>query len=159
MSVPISTVAVPSRRALKAVLSAWLLAGTLDISAAAIYYPLASGVKVRTLLQGIASGVLGDDAFAGGLGTAVLGLALHYLVALVWTLIFLLALRTVKGRFTNLFLVGMAYGIVVWVVMNLIVLPLSNVHHASFNLPQAIVGAVILMFCIGLPIAMIVGRS
>jgi hypothetical protein len=53
----------------------------------------------------------------------------------------------------------MAYGIVVWFVMNMIVLPLSNVRQGPFNLFQAIVGAVILMFCIGLPIAMIVGRS
>jgi uncharacterized membrane protein YagU involved in acid resistance len=52
----------------------------------------------------------------------------------------------------------MAYGVVVWLVMNVIVLPLSNVRHARFNLPQAIVGAIILMFCIGLPLAMIVGR-
>jgi hypothetical protein len=159
MNVRRSTVAVPSRRALGAVLIAWLLAGTLDISAAAIYYPLASGVKVTTLLQGIASGVLGDKAFAGGLETAMLGLALHYLIALIWTLVFLLVFRSVKGRFTNLFLIGMAYGIVVWFVMNMIVLPLSNVRQGPFNLPQAIVGAVILMFCIGLPIAMIVGRS
>jgi hypothetical protein len=137
---------------------AWLLAGTLDISAAVIYYPLASGVKVTTLLQGIASGVLGDKAFVGGLDTAALGLALHYLIALIWTLVFLLVFRRLKRLRTNLFLVGLAYGVLVWIVMNTVVLPLSNVHHAPFNLPQAVVGAVILMFCIGLPIAMIVGK-
>lgn len=42
--------------------------------------------------------------------------------------------------------------------MNLIVLPLSNVRRGPFDLEQAVIGAVILMFCIGLPIATIVGR-
>jgi hypothetical protein len=153
-----SSVAVASQGSLKAVVFAWLLAGTLDISAAFIYYPLTSGVKVATLLQGIASGVLGNKAFMGGLETAALGLALHYLIALIWTLIFLLAFRRSKGLRTHLFFVGMAYGVLVWIVMNTIVLPLSNVHQAPFSLPQAVVGAVILMFCVGLPIAMILGK-
>jgi hypothetical protein len=153
-----SSVALASRGSLKRVVFAWLLAGTLDISAAVIYYHLAFGVTVATLLQGIASGVLGDKAFMGGLEMVVLGLALHYLIALIWTLIFLLAVRKSTGLRTNLFLVGMVYGVLVWIVMNTIVLPLSNVDHAPFNLPQAVVGAVILMFCIGLPIATIVGK-
>jgi hypothetical protein len=149
----------PSRRTLKAVLYAWLLAGTLDISAAVTYYPLTSGVKVLTLLQGIASGVLGQNAFTGGLDTAALGLALHYLIALIWTLIFLVVVRGVNTLVANRFLIGMAYGVVVWIVMNMIVLPLSRVRQGPFNARQAIIGAVILMFCIGLPIAMIVGGS
>jgi hypothetical protein len=152
------SVALASRGSLKRVVFAWLLAGTLDISAAVVYYRLAFGVRVATLLQGIASGVLGDKAFMGGVETAVLGLALHYLIALIWTVVFLLAFRTSTGFRPNLFLVGMVYGVLVWIVMNTIVLPLSNVDHAPFNLPQAVVGAVIVMFCIGLPIAMIVGK-
>jgi hypothetical protein len=153
-----ATIADQRGRAIKAVLCAWLLAGTLDIAAASIYYPLASGVKVMTLLQGIASGVAGDNAFAGGLATAALGVALHYLIALIWTLVLFMVFRSVYALFANRFLIGMAYGIVVWIVMNLIVLPGSRVHQAPFNLSKAIVGTVILMFCIGLPIAMILGK-
>jgi hypothetical protein len=151
-------VAGSSRGALKAVLSAWLLAGTLDVSAAVIYYPLTSGVKVMTLLQGIASGVLGAQAYAGGFDTAALGLALHYLIALIWTLMFFMIVRGRSRPLPNRFLIGMAYGVVVWIVMNMIVLPLSRVRHGPFNLRPAIIGAVILMFCIGLPIATILGR-
>jgi hypothetical protein len=54
--------------------------------------------------------------------------------------------------------IGLAYGVVVWSVMNLVVLPLSNARRGPFNLSGAIIAAVILMFCIGLPIATIVGR-
>lgn len=144
-------------RPLKAVLTAWLVAGTLDIAAALIYYPMASGVRVETLLQGIASGVLGDRAFAGGIATAALGLSLHYLIALGWTVVFLLLFRRLRRPFTNLFYAGMAYGILVWFVMNMIVLPLSRVRQRPFDFSQALIAAVILMFCIGLPIATIVG--
>jgi uncharacterized membrane protein YagU involved in acid resistance len=111
------------------------------------------------ILQGIASGMLGSRAFAGGAATAVLGLALHYLIALVWTLVFFVAARRFKALRRRPVLVGMVYGVIVWSVMNVIVLPLSAVSQGSFNLGQAVVGTVMLMFCIGLPIALIVGRA
>ncbi len=143
----------------KVLLKAWIVAGTLDITTACIYYPLTTGVRVVRLLQGIASGALGARAFEGGLRTAALGVAFHYVIALIWTLVFLLAARRFRGLTRNAFAVGMAYGVVVWIVMNLVVLPLSNVRQGPFHLTGAVIGAVILMFCIGLPIAAIVGRA
>jgi len=140
------------------VLLAWVLAGTLDITAAAIYYPLVSGVKVITLLQGIASGVLGDRAFGGGVDTAVLGLALHYLIALIWTVFFFLAACRFKVLVTHMFPTGIVYGVVVWAVMNLVVIPLSRVVPGPFDPIQAVIAAVILILCIGLPIVAIVGQ-
>jgi hypothetical protein len=131
----------------------------MDISAAAIYYAGAAPTRVMRLLQGIASGVLGNRSFNGGLETASLGLTLHYFIALVWTLIFFLVVRFSRRLLPNLFLTGMVYGVVVWTVMNLLVLPLSRVESGPISLRGAVVGAVILMFCIGLPIAMIVGRA
>jgi len=69
------------------ILLAWLLAGTLDITAAFVYYVGSSATGAERLLQGIASGVLGAAAFTGGAATAVLGLLLHYLIALIWTVV------------------------------------------------------------------------
>ena len=137
---------------------AWLLAGTMDITAACTYYPLTSGVSPITLLQGIASGWLGPAAFSGGLRTAALGVVSHYLIALIWTVCFFAAARTFRPLTRHRVLVGLGYGGVVWLVMNLVVLPLSNVRHRPLQLRPSIVGAIILMLCIGLPIAMIVGR-
>ena len=120
--------------------------------------PLTTSIRPTRILHGIASGLLGPGAFQGGFRTAALGLALHCLIAFVWTVVFFLAAREFKGLTRNRFLVGMVYGVVVWIVMNLIVLPLSHARRAPFNLTQAAIGAVILMLCIGLPIATIVGR-
>jgi hypothetical protein len=52
---------------LKAVLKTCLIAGTLDITAASIYYPLFYKFRLILLYQNIASGVFGEKAFAGGL--------------------------------------------------------------------------------------------
>jgi hypothetical protein len=153
-----SIVGAPSQRALRVFLSAWLLAGTLDISAAIIYYPLVSAVKVITILQFIASGVLGNRAFLGGPETALFGLAVHYLIALIWTLVFFVGFRRPPRSTVSLVFIGMAYGVLVWVVMNVIVLPLSNVQQRPIHLGPAIIAALMLMFCIGLPIAIIVGK-
>ncbi|HEY3886238.1 MAG TPA: hypothetical protein VGL62_13565 [Vicinamibacterales bacterium] len=142
----------------KAVLFAWLVAGTLDITAAITYYPLTAGVRVERLLQGIASGVLGAAAFDGGVRTALLGLALHYLIALIWTVIFFFAARRFPALVRHLAVAAIAYGAVVWTGMTLVVLPLSRVRRGPFNVAQAIIAAVILMICIGLPFAGIVGR-
>jgi hypothetical protein len=142
---------------LQAILIAWLLAGTLDITTAVLYYAGLSITRASTLLQGIASGVLGARAFGGGLETAALGLAFHYLIALIWTFVLFVCLRAFKALTRHLALTGIVYGIVVWLAMNLIVLPLSNVRHAPIHLRPAIIGAIILVFCIGLPLALVLG--
>ena len=143
---------------LSAFVIAWLLAGTLDIATAIFYYVGPSGALAVTLLQGIASGLLGAQAFRGGLATAMLGLALHYLIALIWTSVFFVVARGFKSLLRHLLPVGITYGVAVWFVMNLVVVPLSNARHAPIRLVPAIVGATILVFCIGLPIALVLGR-
>jgi hypothetical protein len=145
------------RSAVPVVLLAWLVAGTLDIAAAVIYYPIAAGVHPAVILQGIASGVLGTRAFDGGAGAVALGLLFHYLIALIWTVLFFLAARRFEALTRHTIPIGLAYGAVVWAVMNLIVVPLSNVRQRPFNPAEAAIAALILMFCIGLPIVGIIG--
>src|SRR5215467_11006520 len=111
--------AATTRRTALVVMIAWVLAGTLDITTAVLYYVGPSSARAARLLQGIASGVLGARAFDGGAATALLGLSLHYLIALVWALVFLVAFRTLRVLRRHLVLIGIAYGIIVWLVMNL----------------------------------------
>jgi hypothetical protein len=147
-----------SRRTAVTVLIAWLLAGTLDITAAVLYYVGPSSSRAARLLQGIASGLLGARAFDGGAATALLGLALHYLIALIWTLTFFVAFRRIGALRRHLVLIGVVYGIIVWLVMNLVVLPLSNASRAPFQPRAAVIAAIILILCIGLPISLVMGR-
>jgi hypothetical protein len=67
-------------KAVSTISLAGVIAGILDISAAFIMFGL-RGVPPAKILQGIASGLLGKQAFAGGTGTALLGAMLHFLIA------------------------------------------------------------------------------
>jgi len=153
------TLTITKRRiVVKTILSAWLLGGTLDITTASIYYPIRYDITLTMLFQNIASGLFGERAFSGGTQMAALGLVFHYCIAFFWTMVFFMAYPRIKILWRNRFASGMVYGLVVWLAMNLVVLPLSNVSRSPFNVGQALIGAVILMFCIGLPNSLIVGR-
>ena len=140
------------------ILKTWLVAGTLDITAASIYYPLTYKFKPVRLYQNIASGVFGEKAFAGGTPMAVLGLVFHYFIAFGWTVLFFVIFPKLKILSRNLLVTGIGYGLFVWIIMNLIVLPLSRVDRPSFPLDQIIISVAFLLFCIGLPIALMIGR-
>jgi len=146
------------KAAVKTVVTAWLLAGTLDITAAGVYYPLTYKITPIDLLKGIASGIFGKKAFTGGIQMALFGLVTHYLIALIWTTFFFLIFPRIKILSINRFITGMIYGIFVWLIMNLIIIPLSNAVHLPLSVPHALVGVVFLMFCMGLPVSMIVGK-
>ncbi len=140
------------------ILTAWLIAGTLDITAAMVNYSLTYSGKLIILFQFIASGALGRKAFQGGIPAAVLGLAFHYFIALVWTIVFFFAYPGIRRISGNRLLTGMIYGIFVWLVMNLVVLRLSRVSRLSFHILQTALGILYLMFCVGLPISIVVGK-
>jgi hypothetical protein len=153
-----STASLPqSSKAYRAILWAGLIAGTLDITAAFIASTLRGGGPIR-VLRYIAGGLLGPQAFQGGTGTSALGLLLHYLIATTWAAVYYAASRKLPPLVRQPIACGLLYGIVVWCVMNLMVLPLSALPKNPFTLSGVLIGAAILMVCIGLPIALIVGR-
>jgi hypothetical protein len=134
------------------------IAGTLDILAAFVNSGL-RGVSPARVLQAIASGLLGADAFKGGIATAALGLVLHFFIATTATAVYYAASRKLKVLVEQPIVCGLAYGIPVYLVMNLVVLPLSAVPFKPPHTLEAVVtAALILMFCVGLPIALVVRR-
>lgn len=89
---------------------------------------------------------------------ALWGGCFHYVIALGWTVFFFSIYPKIPILDRNKYLTGLAYGLFVWLVMNLVVLPLSNVNRAPFDFMRAIQGIAILMACAGLPIALVVGK-
>jgi hypothetical protein len=149
------TTSQPSRSLVKAILITGLIAGTLDIITAT----LVSQSNPIRLLQFIASAAVGrEDAFTGGIPMALLGLLFHYIIAYSWTILFFLLYPKISFLQKNKYVVGIVYGVVVWLVMNLFVLPMSLIVQREFNWIGAIRGAVILMFMIGLPISLMTNR-
>jgi len=142
----------------KVILLAGLIAGVLDIVAAAITTVLRGRPPMR-MLQSIASGVLGLNSYNGGLKTAALGLLFHFIIATGWAAVFYLASRKLTFLVRQPIVSGLLYGIAVYCFMNLVVLPLSAFpHQLSFPLSSVIIGVSVLMLCLGLPIALIVRR-
>jgi hypothetical protein len=157
MSEPSSVTARMRRRALAAPLTAGLIAGILDITAAFLVYGR-FGAAPQRLLQGIASGVLGPKAFDGGSKTAVLGLALHFVIALGAAAVFYAASRKLKFLTRHAVISGFLFGIAVYFFMQYVVLPLSSFHKGPFSMSLTLIGIVIHMFCVGLPISLTVRR-
>ena len=135
-----------------------LIAGTLDICAACLTSWLRAGVGPVRVLHSVASGLLGAAAFDGGAKTAVLGLALHFLIATGATVVFYLASRKMMFLIEHPVVFGLLYGVAVYAFMNFVVLPLSKVARRPIPVSGRIIGVLIIMFCIGLPIALIVRR-
>ncbi len=109
-------------RALRAILTAGLVVGVLDISSAFVIW-WQRGVALQRGLQGIAAGLLGAKSYEGGMATASLGLALHFFVAFVVVTIFYLASRKIPFLMKQPFVSGVFYGIGVYTVMYWFVLP------------------------------------
>jgi hypothetical protein len=128
----------------------------MDITSAFII-AISRGSTATRLLQFVASGLLGTSAFQGGTTTAVIGLALHFLIALGVVSVFYFASHFFPIVRRWAIPAGILYGLVVYAVMNLIVLPLSAAkprHTLNGDLIQ--IG--IHMFVIGLPTALLIRR-
>ncbi len=115
--------------------------------------PVRGGRNPERIFKYIASALLGADALTGGAGIVALGVLLHMCIAMGWTVVFFLAASRIASLYRNAIPVGIAYGLAVWVAMNLVVLPLSRVKQGPFAASQVAVGAGVLVVCIGLPIA------
>ncbi|MBI5770915.1 MAG: hypothetical protein HZA93_24265 [Verrucomicrobia bacterium] len=142
-------------RAVRAIVCAGLLAGALDIGYVFVYFHRADPLAI---LRGIAAGLLGPGARQGGLGTAALGLACHFTIALGAAAVFYAASRKFAVLVRRPWVAGPLYGAVVWLVMNLVVLPLSANPPKSFPAPNWIPILVAHLTCVGLPIALVVAR-
>jgi hypothetical protein len=136
-----------------------LIAGTLDITGACVASWLRAGVIPERVMQSVASGLLGATSYEGGKKTAALGLALHFLIATTWTVVFYVASRKLRFLIERPVTWGLVYGVIVYLFMNFVVLPLSAFpQRTSPTLSSRLINLLIIMFCVGLPIATIVRR-
>ena len=144
------------RTDLRGILITGLVVGLLDIVAACTM-AVARGSTPLRLLQFVASGLLGRSAFQGGVSTAALGLVLHFAIAFAVVVVFSVALQKIAVVRKRVAAAGIVYGLVVWLVMNFLVLPLSAARPRHALVPDLIQIA-IHMFIIGLPTALLLRR-
>ena len=140
------------RSALLAIGVGGLIAGALDLTQACILFgwdiPLA-----------IAAGLLGRQAFHGGVGTFILGVFLHFFIAFSAAAVYYGVSIRLGFLREHPLVCGLFFGGAVQEVMNLVVLPLSALHaRGPYKLHDLILGLVVHMVVIGLPISFSVRR-
>jgi len=140
-----------------AVLWAGLTCGVMDITAALVAYGLVYGVPPLQLFQGIASGLLGRQAYRGGIATAALGLLLHFVIALSAAAVYFLVSRKFPFLIQQAVVSGVLYGVAVYFFMQQVV-ALSATVKRPFSVQLLLIGVVIHIFCVGLPIALLVRK-
>jgi hypothetical protein len=137
-----------------------LLAGALDITYACVNSGLRGRGGPERVLQSVASGLLGKGAFEGGAGAAALGLFCHFLIAVTAAFVYYAASRQLDILVRQPVVCGLLYGVVVYVVMSFVVVPLSAAPFRFPLRPGVIIpGLLVHMFLIGLPIALFVRRA
>jgi len=129
-----------------------LVAGVIDLLQACILFgwdiPLA-----------IAGGLLGSQAFHGGVGTYALGILLHFFIAFSAAAIYYAASRKLIFLRESPLVCGLFFGAAVEDIMRFIVLPLSALHaKGPYDLRDLIQGLLVHMVVIGLPISFSVRR-
>ena len=97
-----------------AILIGGFVAGTLDIGAAA----LISSMSPVRILKVVAGGLLGRTALDGGTGVAALGMVLQWAMSLIIAAVYVIAARRVSRLRVMWVRGGIAYGVVVFAVMN-----------------------------------------
>jgi hypothetical protein len=107
--------------AIRAILIGGLIAGTIDIGAAC----LINGRGIAFILRTIAGGLLAQRAYAGGWRTALLGLVLQEAMAMLIAAVYVLSARPLSDLRRRWVRWGLLYGVVIFIVMNYLVLPLS----------------------------------
>ncbi len=119
------------------------------------------GVHPMRVFQGIAAGLLGREAFNGGIPTALLGLGLHAFIATVVVATYWLASRQLPILTRRPFLCGPLYGLAVYVVMTFGVVPLSAAGAGVQmpRLPMLVNGIFAHVFCVGIPTALAVRQA
>ena len=106
------------------------------------------------VLQSVATGFLGLDAFERGIPGATLGLVSHYAILFVAAFVYLLAANRIPALRTRALACGATFGVLVYLFMNFVVLPLSAFPFTLSYTPMRLLeGFVSHALFVGIPIA------
>ncbi len=130
-------------------------AGMLDITAALLHYYIVTQKNPLRVFQYISSSIYGPSAYSGNFNMILAGVIIHFFIAYFFTTIFFLVYPHLKLNRLSPFLVAIIYGILIWLTMNMLVLPLTKVAlPKNFEARQVMIGILILICAIGLPVSL-----
>jgi hypothetical protein len=140
------------RRIVLIAVAAGMLAGATNLVAAAAIF----GGTMTNGFQMIASGLLGEQAFSQGLTAATLGALLHFAISIAAAALYLWAALRHRALTRHWLVGGVLFGVLAYLVMNLVVVPLSNAANPDLSLSMIAKELVAHTVMFGVPIAGIV---
>jgi len=149
-------------RAFDTILYGGLLVGILDLLFAFTFYGLILGAKPLRIFQSVAAGLLGRTAaYEGGIRTFLLGILLHFIVATCIATVYYLASRILPVLIRHPFVSGLLYGMIAYLGMNYLVVPLSAIGRRStpLRIPIFLTEIIGHAFLVGLPLGLLARRS
>lgn len=136
------------------VLAGGLVAGTLDIVYAIAFWAAKSGVSPARILRRVASGLLGSASMTGGWATAMLGFFLQYFIATSMAVAYFLVARRWPLLWQQPIRMGALYGLLLYVIMNYVVVPLSAAGPGSKDPLWVVLSIAVHAFLVGVPCAL-----
>ena len=125
-----------------------------------IVFGLILKTPIISSLQYVASGILGEAAFTGGLVTALLGLVLDFIMITMMAGVFIFSVDRIPLLRRHVIPGSILYGFGIFIVMNLIVLPLSAAPVLPAPPLWLLVELVLQhILLIGLPLGILVQRN
>ena len=146
-------------------LTAGLIAGVLDITAACINaYIKSDGVTTpMKVLRYVASGAVDPKTFSSPALLALFGLLVHFFIAISFTFLFFFLAKQIPSLVKYPIPIGILYGIFVWATMRFIILVNLSRHkqkpiETEEDFRNAAIAAGIIVICVGIPIALLAKR-
>jgi hypothetical protein len=148
-------------RAFNAIFYGGLAAGLGDGLFALTFYGGILGIPLLRIFQPVASGILGRAAMEGGGTTFLLGVLLHFIVAICIATVYYLASLVWPFLLKHAVVCGLIFGMLAYLGMRYVVIPLSAVpaRHGTFHLSYFLTEMIGHAFLVGLPIALIARKS
>ena len=144
-------------------LTAGLVAGTLDITAACIQAYLKTGTTPSQVLKYVASGAVDPKTFSNDTMLAVAGLLVHFTIAILFAFFFFFLAKLIPSLVKFPILIGILYGVFVWGAMRFIILPyISRLNPKPIvgqeAMKNAAIAAAIIVVCVGIPVVLLARR-
>jgi len=141
-------------------LTAGLIAGALDITAACIHAFIKNDTAPMQVLRGVASGAFDPKTFSSPALLALCGLLIHFFIAISFTFFFFFLARLIPSLVRFPIPIGILYGVFVWGTMRFIILPyISRLNPKPIVGQEAIINALIaagiIVICVGIPVVLL----
>ncbi|MEK6153093.1 hypothetical protein WIW50_07530 [Flavobacteriaceae bacterium 3-367] len=135
-----------------------LVAGILDSLAGILVYYVYFDLNPLQVLQFIASGIYGPTAINGGGYMVLVGFFFHFVIAYTCAIIYFYLHSKTAALRSHKIASGLIFGLGIWLVMNLLILPATNIPKSPFDSGLAAIGIIWHMVLVGVPIALITAQ-